>query len=217
MAQWTTQVSSRKTKALRDLIGDVRRQACSFIELHGIIGQPETESKSTLWQLFAPWRESVSKAYQAIGEKHQWIITDANYQTVVAELHKVCDDAAKDLPIDDKRQTQEQAAESARLIAEQQAEQQRQQEADKHRVEQERAAALKSDGLVRLTENTEKQGLELRFDNKPAKETIDRLKANGWRWSMRNRCWYIKRSDRAYNFAVELIKANEPVLQTAVA
>lgn len=38
--------------------------------------------------------------------------------------------------------------------------------------------------------NTAKNGIELHFDPKPSKSVLDDLKANGWRWSRFNSCWY---------------------------
>lgn len=38
--------------------------------------------------------------------------------------------------------------------------------------------------------NQEKKGIELYFNSKPASAVLDDLKANGWRWSRFNSCWY---------------------------
>lgn len=56
-------------------------------------------------------------------------------------------------------------------------------------------------GNVGLTENTEKGGLEIRFDGKPSAQIIDELKAHGWRWSRFSSCWWIKASDDQRAFA----------------
>lgn len=41
-------------------------------------------------------------------------------------------------------------------------------------------------------ENTEKNGIELYFDDIPTKEERDILKSNGYRWNNQKKCWYIK-------------------------
>ena len=58
-----------------------------------------------------------------------------------------------------------------------------------------------------LHENHARDGYELRFAAKPAPETLGALKANGWRWSGYNACWYTKRSESARTFAQALVAA----------
>lgn len=50
-------------------------------------------------------------------------------------------------------------------------------------------------GTIRF--NKAQNGIEISFPSKPAQETIDKLKANGFRWSRYNSVWYIK--DTSYN------------------
>lgn len=57
---------------------------------------------------------------------------------------------------------------------------------------------------VRMTENEERDGVELRFDSKPDANTLATLKANGWRWAMRSRCWYARRNEETLAFARSL-------------
>lgn len=57
---------------------------------------------------------------------------------------------------------------------------------------------------VTVSINTEKQGVEIRFPSKPAQTVIDSLKANGWRWSRFNSCWYNKANDTNLIFANSL-------------
>lgn len=60
---------------------------------------------------------------------------------------------------------------------------------------------------VTVTENPEKDGVELRFPAKPAPEILDSLKAHGWRWSRFSCCWYKRASDEAREFARALASA----------
>jgi hypothetical protein len=57
---------------------------------------------------------------------------------------------------------------------------------------------------VTISENEEKDGIEIRFPSKPPAEVLDRLKANGWRWSRFSACWYAKRTERTRQFAASL-------------
>lgn len=54
---------------------------------------------------------------------------------------------------------------------------------------------------ITVTENTEKNGVEIRFKNKPAQEVLDTLKAHGWRWSRFSVCWYNKNTPENVTFA----------------
>jgi len=48
--------------------------------------------------------------------------------------------------------------------------------------------------------NTEKNGIELYFNDKPSEEIRNQLKANGYRWAKFNKCWYTKDSEQAKQF-----------------
>lgn len=52
-----------------------------------------------------------------------------------------------------------------------------------------------------ISENAEKDGIEIRFPGKPSAAVLDSLKTNGWRWSRFSQCWYTRRSERARQFA----------------
>lgn len=52
--------------------------------------------------------------------------------------------------------------------------------------------------------NNEKNGIEIRFDCKPAASVIEGLKANGFRWSGKQKMWYAKQSDERMAFANSL-------------
>lgn len=47
---------------------------------------------------------------------------------------------------------------------------------------------------VQVTHNTEKDGVEIRFPSRPSDETLEELKAEGFRWSRFGKCWYTKHS-----------------------
>ena len=55
---------------------------------------------------------------------------------------------------------------------------------------------------VQVTKNTEKAGIEIRFDSKPDAAVLTSLKAYGWRWSRFNSCWYHRDTPENYTFAL---------------
>ena len=57
---------------------------------------------------------------------------------------------------------------------------------------------------VTVSLNPERSGVEIRFSVKPERETIDRLKGYGFRWSPRGKLWYAKQSDTRIRFAYAL-------------
>lgn len=48
--------------------------------------------------------------------------------------------------------------------------------------------------MCKVTLNQDKNGIEVRFDGKPTKDVLDKLKENGFRWSNRQKMWYAKQS-----------------------
>lgn len=59
----------------------------------------------------------------------------------------------------------------------------------------------------KLVENTEKNGIELYFDDIPTKEERDILKNNGYKWHNVKKCWY--KSNNSNNATVKEIKKDE--------
>lgn len=58
---------------------------------------------------------------------------------------------------------------------------------------------------VTVSENEEKDGIEIRFAEKPATEVLTRLKDAGFRWSRFSACWYHKRTESARAFVQQLV------------
>lgn len=63
---------------------------------------------------------------------------------------------------------------------------------------------------VNVVLNEEKNGIEIRFVGKPAAEIIESLKANGFRWSGKQKMWYAKQSTETMAFANSL-NEGEPI------
>ena len=63
--------------------------------------------------------------------------------------------------------------------------------------------AVVQDGIL-VQENAAKGGIEIKFGVRPSSEVLSQLKANGFRWSSSNGCWYCKLSDSAKVFAYSL-------------
>lgn len=67
---------------------------------------------------------------------------------------------------------------------------------------------------VTVSENDERDGIEVRFATKPAVAVLDSLKAAGWRWSRFSACWYTRRTAAAREFAAALSGQAEQAEQT---
>ena len=57
---------------------------------------------------------------------------------------------------------------------------------------------------VTVTENADKNGVEVRFSSKPAAAVLTRLKDAGFKWSKFQCLWYAKRNARTLALAYEL-------------
>ena len=58
--------------------------------------------------------------------------------------------------------------------------------------------------MLNVTMNAEKNGVELRFDGKPAQTVLDALKEKGFRWSVKQKMWYAKQSNAIMEFVNSL-------------
>lgn len=62
-------------------------------------------------------------------------------------------------------------------------------------------------GIVTITLNAERHGVEIRFPSKPETAVLDALKAAGWRWFRFSGCWYTRDTPDARAFAEQLTAA----------
>lgn len=58
--------------------------------------------------------------------------------------------------------------------------------------------------MLNITLNTEKNGIELRFNSKPSAEILTKIKENGYRWSNNQKIWYAKQSENTMAIANEI-------------
>lgn len=70
-------------------------------------------------------------------------------------------------------------------------------------MEQEQTTEQPVNEVITANLNSELQGVEIRFNEKPAQEVIEQLKANGYRWSKRG-FWYAKQTEKTLAFAQSL-------------
>ena len=59
--------------------------------------------------------------------------------------------------------------------------------------------------MTTITMNSDKNGIEIRFDSKPSSEVLDGLKENGFRWSGKQKMWYAKQSEATLSFVNEYL------------
>lgn len=62
---------------------------------------------------------------------------------------------------------------------------------------------------VEITYNEEKNGIEVKFNTKPAQEVINDLKANGFRWHRVKKVWYAKQTEERINYINTTFKINQ--------
>lgn len=68
---------------------------------------------------------------------------------------------------------------------------------------------------VEVIYNTEKNGIELKFNDKPSEEVRVNLKANGFRWSKYNKVWYAKDKEDTRQFVNSYFNSDSEVVEIA--
>lgn len=63
--------------------------------------------------------------------------------------------------------------------------------------------------MTNVSFNNELNGIEIRFDGKPAAQVIESMKANGFRWSGKQKMWYAKQNAGRIAFAKTIGDVNE--------
>ena len=63
--------------------------------------------------------------------------------------------------------------------------------------------------------NEEHNGLEITFDAKPARETLDSLKASGFRWHNARKLWYAKNTPERLALVCEICHGDTPTASAA--
>ena len=58
--------------------------------------------------------------------------------------------------------------------------------------------------MAQVTMNSAKNGVEIRFDSKPAESILIGLKGNGFKWSGKQKMWYAKQNPETLAFAATL-------------
>lgn len=61
--------------------------------------------------------------------------------------------------------------------------------------------------MLNITLNNDKNGIELRFDQKPNAKVLEAIKGAGFRWSGKQKMWYAKQSETTITIANELAKS----------
>ncbi|XZI06019.1 hypothetical protein ACSXDM_15755 (plasmid) [Clostridium perfringens] len=62
---------------------------------------------------------------------------------------------------------------------------------------------------VEITYNEEKNGIEVKFNTKPAQEVINDLKVNGFRWHRVKKVWYAKQTEERMEFVNTTFEINQ--------
>lgn len=67
---------------------------------------------------------------------------------------------------------------------------------------------------MEIVKNLEKNGIELYFEEKPAKNIIEILKANNFRWHKIKKCWYAKISEKIEKIVENINSGNIDKIKT---
>ncbi|MDY5098760.1 MULTISPECIES: hypothetical protein [Clostridia] len=78
------------------------------------------------------------------------------------------------------------------------------QEEEAQEIKEEKKNNTATADIEKIVLNEEKNGIEIYFVGKPAEEVRNSLKAQGFRWSKYNKCWYAKQSQDTIEFANSL-------------
>lgn len=63
--------------------------------------------------------------------------------------------------------------------------------------------------MVEVLRNEEKKGIELYFDTKPAREILEKLKEQKFRWHNVKKCWYAKENENTLKIANDISEGKE--------
>jgi hypothetical protein len=123
-------------------------------------------------------------------------ITDDTYQAVAAEFGKVFDPSWNAVNHEDMEMIRREAHERSYYVAPVT------QEAPT--IADSGTAQPMSSGPVHVSRNEEKQGIEIKFDNKPGPDTLESLKTYGFMWSRFQSLWWARFTDQRWAFALSL-------------
>jgi hypothetical protein len=63
---------------------------------------------------------------------------------------------------------------------------------------------------IKYVINNDRNGVELYFDGKPDRATLEALKANRWRWHRTKKCWYNRNTEKNIDFAQAIAAGETP-------
>jgi CBS domain-containing protein len=104
-------------------------------------------------------------------------------------------------PVEEVREVVEIVAEQTQQIKEES------QNVEESKTESE--PVVKNELNIEVKFNSEKNGIELYFSDKPSDDFRSQLKANKFRWAKYNKCWYVKDTNEAREFLKGLGLLNE--------
>lgn len=108
MSQWTNlDAGPIQAKRVLKALSGLSWEGKTFVELHGVIGQPETERRTTLTSPFGTVRPDVAAAIDRIGQKFDWQITAKNHKEIIEAVSAELVEAVKTRPTDDQREDPE--------------------------------------------------------------------------------------------------------------
>lgn len=106
-----------------------------------------------------------------------------------------------------KKVTRKQKAQQENLLSNEEVQEVKPEQAEQPQKEidkQQEETVSNNDITISYKLNEDKNGVEIYFDSIPSEEIREVLKANKFRWSRNNSCWYAKQSEKTISLAKQL-------------
>jgi hypothetical protein len=203
------------------IAGDIRRHRR---ELYGIIG--ESEKSSDFFSPFGPVAEIADE--EQFKKDQEKFFADLP-EIITLEAWPGIQQAAFDIyerhvPVEDNRKTPEQNAEDMRKLKERQDAAATQREAEEKKAQEAAVSHDNTDpGLaednpqIDIRANEEKNGIEIRFAEKPSPGILSILKEARFRWHRKRKFWYARQSDTTWAVANDLAERYQTTVKAAEA
>jgi len=203
--KWKSTAGPIQSKRVREALLCITQETKTWDEISGVIGGES--STFSYYGPFNPPREDTG-AWTKLGEQFGWQVTRENYQAIIEAAALVVEELKKTRPVVDNRRTVEEEAYREDEQRQRLAKEAAYQAEVAAKKEQERLAAIKPlsefkaelerDMVPTISYSRQHNGIEVRFGQKPSRETLSLMKANRFRWSHRSAVWYRRYDSTAW-------------------
>ena len=170
-----------QAKRVQEAIKGLRSEGRTHVRLTGVVGDPESEHRSTYWSPMYPMRDDVDEAEQDVIRRYGHL-TPANHKDVIAALKEATVAARGSAPVVDERITPDEHAERDGAMARRNAEQAAKQQA--RQAAWDAVVAKAPAGAQAVIVATEQEDASDMMTDYFSSKTL-RAVAIGWRFSKR--------------------------------